>query len=83
MSSADRQKRYRARRRKGVAVVPVEIGDEVYAALALGRYVSDDDMACSSAVGAAIGRALCDWSNEKIRYALQIEAPRGNIVTSS
>lgn len=83
MTAAQRAKRHRARRRKGVAVLPVEVGEATYCALALAGLLPESDLSNSSAVAQALGTALREWTKQSFRNALR-EGPRGHcIVTSS
>lgn len=83
MSAADRQRRYRARQRNGVAVVPVEIDEDVFWALAISKYLPEAEHSDNRKVSAVLRRVIREWSVEKFRYALQLSAQPVDIVTSS
>lgn len=83
MTAAERAKRHRARRRKGLAVLPVEVGESTYCALALSGLLPEADLTNSSAVAQALGSALKEWSKEKFRNALLAPPRNERMVTSS
>ena len=83
MTAAERAKRHRARRRKGVAVLPVEVGENTYYALALSGLLPETDLTNSSAVARALGSALKEWTKEKFSNALRTPPRNQSIVTSS
>lgn len=83
MTGAERQKRHRARRRKGVAVLPVEVGEETYWALRRANLITEADLTTSSAVAMALGEALKDWTGKIFCNALRVDVPKGATSHSS
>lgn len=66
MSAADRQRLRRERLRKGIAVHPVEVDEDVYWALEIGGYLNSGESGDPAKVKAAISRAMADWAKDKI-----------------
>lgn len=83
MSGAERQRRHRARQRRGLAVLPVEVGESTYCALALAGLLPEAELTNSSAVARALGAALKEWTKESFRNALREGPRRFDMVTSS
>jgi hypothetical protein len=65
MTAALRQRRFRERRRKGIAVIPVEIGADVYNGLEIAGLCRMEDCSDSKAVSIALSKALKDWARLK------------------
>ena len=60
MTRRDRQRRYRKRRRSGIAVYPVEINGDVVAMLVRLRWLSERDVHDKDTVARAIAALLAD-----------------------
>jgi hypothetical protein len=60
VSDAERQRLCRKRRRQGIAVVPVPVGEAVFDTLVALNWLRDGDAANRAKVGEAIAAMLCD-----------------------